>query len=73
MVSKINLFCQRDIRRYPERDIGRKMPNFIPCQEVEKLQRLIVSQWHLVEISDDIVIYAYGNASNLKLEEPSCF
>ena len=43
MVSKINLFCQRDIRRYPSRDIGRKIPNFIPCQEVEKWQWLIVS------------------------------
>ena len=37
MVSKINLFCQRDIRRYPKRDIGRKIPNFIPCQEAEKI------------------------------------
>ena len=35
MVSKSNLFCQGDIRRYPQRDIERKIPNFIPCQEVE--------------------------------------
>ena len=36
MVSKINFFCQMDIRRYPQRDIRRGIPNFIPCQEVEK-------------------------------------
>ena len=72
MVSKINLFCQRDIRRYPQRDIGRKIPNFIPCQEVEKWQWLIVSMWHFIEISEEIPVHAYGNASNLKLE-PRCF
>ena len=42
-VSKINLFCRRDIRRYPQMDIGRKIPNFIPCQEPEKWEWLIVS------------------------------
>ena len=36
LVSKINLFCQRDIRR----DIRRKI---VACQEVEKWQWLIVS------------------------------
>ena len=41
--SKINLFCKRDIRRYPQRDIERKILNFIPCQEVEKWQWPIVS------------------------------
>ena len=71
-VSKINLFCQRDIRRYSKRDIGRKIPNFIQCQEVEKWQWLIVSIWHLVEISEDVAVYAYENASNFKLE-PICF
>ena len=35
MVSKINLFCQRDIRGYPWRDIGRKIPNLIPCQRLK--------------------------------------
>ena len=39
-VSKINLFCRRDICRYPDRDIGRKI---VACQEVEKWQGLIVS------------------------------
>ena len=72
MVSKSNLFCQGDIRRYSQRDIERKIPNFIPCQEVEKWQWLIVSMWHLVEISEEIAVYAYGNASNFKLE-PRCF
>ena len=52
-VPKIKLFCQRDIRRYSYRDIGRKIPNFIPCQEVEKWQWLIVSMWHLFEVSED--------------------
>ena len=42
-VSQINFFCQRDSRRYPQKDIGRKISNFIPCQEVEKWQWLIVS------------------------------
>ena len=46
-----------------QRDIGRKIPNFIPCQEVEKWQWLIVSMWHLVEISEEIAVYAYRNAS----------
>ena len=73
-VSKINLFCQRDIRRYPQRDIGRKILNFKPGQQVEKWQWLIVSMWHLVEIFEKIAVYAYGNAStNFKLEEPRCF
>ena len=35
MVSKINFFCQRDIYRANS--------NFIPCQEVEKWQWMIVS------------------------------
>ena len=43
MVSKINFFCQGDICRYPERDIRRGIPNFIPCQKVKKWQWLIVS------------------------------
>ena len=47
-VSKINLFCQRDIRRYRLRDIWRKIPNFIPCQELVKWEWLIVSLWHLL-------------------------
>ena len=42
-VSQINFFCQRDSRRYPQQDIGRKISNFMPCQEVEKWQWLIVS------------------------------
>ena len=28
---------------------------------------------HLVEVSGEIAVYAYGNASNFKLEEPRCF
>ena len=46
-VSKINFFCQRDIRRYPDRDIGRKI---VACQEVEKWQGLIVSMWHFKKL-----------------------
>ena len=42
MVPKINLFCQRDIRRYPYRDTGRKIPNLIPCQVVQKWQWLFL-------------------------------
>ena len=42
-VSKINLFWQRDICSYPWRDIGREIPNFIPCQKAEKRQWLIFS------------------------------
>ena len=45
----------------------------MPCQEVEKWQWLIVSMWHLVEISEEIAVCAYGNASNFKFEEPRCF
>ena len=41
--------------------------------EVEKWQWLIVSMWNLFEISEEIAVYAYGNASNFKLEEPRCF
>ena len=52
--------------------MGRKTPNFIPCQENEKWQWLVVSMWHLVEISEEIVVYAYENALNFKLE-PRCF
>ena len=26
--------------------------------------------WHLDEISEEIAVYAYGNATNFKLEEP---
>ena len=63
MVSEINLFCQRNICRYPEK----------ACQKVEKWQWLIISMWHLVEISEETTVYAYGNASNFKLEEPRCF
>ena len=73
MVSEINLFCQRDIRRYPEKDILRKLPNFVPCQKVKNWQWLIISMWHLVEISEETAVYAYGNASNFKLEESRCF
>ena len=42
------------------------------CQEVEKWQRLIV-MIHLVGVSEEIADYAYGNASNFKLEEPRYF
>ena len=73
IVSKINFFCQRDIRKYSQRDIRRGMPKFIPHQEVEKWQWLIVSLWHLVGMSGEIAVYAYGKASNFKLEEPRCF
>ena len=44
----------------------------MPCQEVEKWQWLIVSMWHLIEISEEIAVYAYGNAWNFKLEESRC-
>ena len=27
---------------------------------------------HLVEVSEKIAVYAYGNASNFKLEQPRC-
>ena len=57
------LVCRRDICRYPEK----------ACQRVEKWQWLIISMWHLVEISEETAVYAYGNASNFKLEEPRCF
>ena len=63
-VLKINFFCQRDNRSANS--------NFIPCQEVVKWQWLIVCIWHLVEISWEIAVYAYWNASNFKLEEPRC-
>ena len=53
--------------------LGRKIPNFIPCQEVEKWQQLIVSIRHMVEISEEIAVYAYGKASNVNLEVPRCF
>ena len=43
-MSKINLF-KKDICRYPYRDIGKKMPNFKSCQEVEKWQWLIFDNW----------------------------
>ena len=36
IVSKMNFFSQRVIRRYPQRDIRRGIPNFITCLEVEK-------------------------------------
>ena len=62
IVSKINFFCQRDICRYPYRDIRRKIPNFTPCQEVEQWQWLVVSMWHLVEMSGENAVYAYINA-----------
>ena len=50
MMSKIN-FCQRDIHRYPQRDIQRGTLNFIPCQEVEKWPWLIV----FLTLSQDIM------------------
>ena len=34
---------------------------------------LIVSMRDLVERSEEITVYAYGNASNFKLEVPRCF
>ena len=40
---KCQLVLPEDVRRYPQRDIGRKIPNLIPCHEVEKWQWLIVS------------------------------
>ena len=74
MVSKINLFCQRNTHRYPWSDIRRKIPNFIPCQEVEKWQwHGWFDTWYLVEVLEEIAVYAYGNASNFKLEEWRCF
>ena len=63
MVSKINFFCQRDIRK--------GIPNFIPCQEVEKWQWLIFSMRHLVEMSGEVAVYAYRNASNLRSQDVS--
>ena len=42
MASKINFICHRNIRSVSS--------NFIPCQEVEKWQWLIVSLWNLVKI-----------------------
>ena len=72
--------CQRSTRSgrrifvdILKRYIGRKIPNFIACQDVEKWQWLTVSMWHLIEISDAIVVYAYRKASNFKLEESRCF
>ena len=72
MVSKMN-FCQRNIHRYLQWNIQRGIPNFIPCQEVEKWQWLIFSMWHLVEISGEIPVYADRNVSNFNSEEPRCF
>ena len=47
----------------------------MPCQEVEKWQWLIVFMWHLVEISEEIAVYAYGNVSyqisNLRRQDVS--
>ena len=34
-VSKINLFCQRDIRRYRWRDTGRKIPNLYQVRNLQ--------------------------------------
>ena len=69
MVSKIQFFCQRDICRYPQRDIRKGIPNFTPCQEVEKWQWLIFSMRHLVEMSGEVAVYAYRNASNLRSQD----
>ena len=46
-----------------------------PVNGVRKLKKgkMIVSMWHLVEISEEIAVYAYGNPSNSKLEEPRAF
>ena len=67
MVSKINFFCQRDIRSANS--------NFIPCQENEKWQRLIVSMWHLIEISWDTVFQFMhtetGQISHLRSQDVS--
>ena len=45
----------------------------MPYQEDQKWQWQIVSMSHLVEMSEEIAVYAYGNESNFKLEEPRCF
>ena len=36
MVSKINLFCQKDICRYPKRDIGRKNQTSYHVRKLKK-------------------------------------
>ena len=36
MVSKMNFFCQRVNRRYPQRNMRWGIQNFIACQEAEK-------------------------------------
>ena len=51
----------------------RKIPNFVPSEEVAKWQWLIVSMGHLFEIYEETVVYAYRIASNFKPEEPRCF
>ena len=38
------------------------MPNFIPCKELQKWEWLIVSMGQLVDISEEIAVYAHGNA-----------
>ena len=55
-----------DICRYPWIDIQRGISNFIPCQEVKKWHRLIVSIGHLVNISGKI-----AEISNLRSQNAS--
>ena len=71
-VSKINFFWQRDIRRYPWRDIGRKMPNFIPCQVVENSNGslFLCDNWlNLKEIA--VILTETCQISNLRSQDVS--
>ena len=68
VVSKMNFFCQRVNRRYPQRNMRWGIQNFIACQEAEKWQWLIDSMWHLAGMFGEIEAYAYGNAPNFELE-----
>ena len=52
-----------DIRR------GISVEGYQTCKEAKKWQLLIVSMWHLIDISGYIAVYAYGNASNFKLRK----
>ena len=54
-----------------QRGISKEIPNLIG--KVEKWHWLSVSMQHLVEESEKIAVYAYGNASNFKLEVPRYF
>ena len=65
-----NLFCQRDIHR------GILVERFQTSHPIRKLKNGNVWLFlcdNLVEISEEIAVYAYENESDFKLEELICF